>query len=172
MHGDRVVVRIERYREDGRAEGQHRPGARACGSRRSLAATMVDASGLGFVTPFDKRLTADIQIPRGEARDAAAGRDGDGRSHALADADARPGRTHHRGARRHQRSRRRHRDHPPQARHPGRAQPRSRSPKRSASAAPSRRRTSPAAPTSAIARSSRSTASTRATSTMRSRSRG
>ena len=34
---------------------------------------VVDPTGLGFVAPFDKRLTADIQIPRGETRDAEPG---------------------------------------------------------------------------------------------------
>ncbi len=72
MHGDRVVVRIERYREDGRAEGNivqvlERSATTVVGKY------VVDASGLGFVTPFDKRLTADIQIARGESRDAEPG---------------------------------------------------------------------------------------------------
>ena len=72
MHGDRVVVRIERYREDGRAEGQivqvlERAATTVVGRYA------VDANGLGFVTPFDRRLTADIQIPRGDTRDAESG---------------------------------------------------------------------------------------------------
>jgi ribonuclease R len=72
MHGDRVVVRIERYREDGRAEGQivqvlERAATTVVGRY------VVDASGLGFVTPFDKRLSTDIQIPRDETRDAESG---------------------------------------------------------------------------------------------------
>ena len=72
LHGDRVVVRIERYRDDGRAEG------RIVQVLQRGAATVVgrydvDNSGLGFVTPFDKRLTADIVIPRVETRDAQAG---------------------------------------------------------------------------------------------------
>jgi len=72
MHGDRVVVRIERYREDGRAEGKivqvlERAATTVVGRY------VVDASGLGFVSPFDKRLTTDIQIPRGETRDAEPG---------------------------------------------------------------------------------------------------
>ena len=33
----------------------------------------VDRSGLGFVAPFDKRLTTDIQIPRTETKDAEPG---------------------------------------------------------------------------------------------------
>jgi ribonuclease R len=72
LHGDRVVVRIERYREDGRAEG------RIVQVLERAASTVVgryevDASGLGFVTPFDKRLTADIVIGRNDTRDAEPG---------------------------------------------------------------------------------------------------
>ena len=33
----------------------------------------LDAGGQGFVVPFDRRLTMDVQVPRGEARDAASG---------------------------------------------------------------------------------------------------
>ena len=72
LHGDRVVVRIERYREDGRAEG------RIVQVLERAASTVVgryeiDASGLGFVTPFDRRLTADIVIARNDTREAEAG---------------------------------------------------------------------------------------------------
>jgi ribonuclease R len=72
LHGDRVVVRIERYREDGRAEG------RIVQVLERAASTVVgryevDASGLGFVVPFDKRLTADIVVARNETRDAEPG---------------------------------------------------------------------------------------------------
>ena len=67
MHGDKVVMRIERYREDGRAEGK------VVQLLERAATTVVgryeiDSSGLGVVTPFDKRVTADIVIPRGEAQ--------------------------------------------------------------------------------------------------------
>src|SRR5262245_13893634 len=72
MHGDRVVVRIERYREDGRAEGKivqvlERAATTVVGRYE------VDRSGLGYVAPFDKRLTADIQIPRADTGGAEAG---------------------------------------------------------------------------------------------------
>jgi ribonuclease R len=72
MHGDRVVVRIERYREDGRAEGKivqilDRAASTVVGRYE------VDRSGLGFVAPFDKRLTADIQIPRADVGGAEPG---------------------------------------------------------------------------------------------------
>ena len=55
MHGDRVVVRIERYREDGRAEGKivqvlERAATTVVGRY------VVDPSGLGFVTPFDRSI--------------------------------------------------------------------------------------------------------------------
>jgi len=72
MHGDKVVVRIERYRPDGRAEG-------AIVQVLERAATTVvgrfeeDRVGLRYVAPFDKRITADIQIPRGESMDAEPG---------------------------------------------------------------------------------------------------
>lgn len=72
LHGDRVVVRIERHRDDGRAEG------RIVQVLERAATSVVgrydrDASGLGFVTPFDKRLTADIVIARDETRGAEPG---------------------------------------------------------------------------------------------------
>jgi ribonuclease R len=66
LHGDRVVVRIERYAKDGRAEG------RIVQVLERATATVVgrfeiDHSGLAFVTPFDKRLTTDIVIPETKA---------------------------------------------------------------------------------------------------------
>ena len=72
LHGDRVVVRIERYRDDGRAEG------RIVEVLERAVATVVgrfvrDGSGLGYVEPFDKRLTRDILIASGDTRDAEPG---------------------------------------------------------------------------------------------------
>ncbi|MEO8681078.1 MAG: ribonuclease R [Vicinamibacterales bacterium] len=72
LHGDRVVVRIERYREDGRAEGRIVQVLER-GSRTVVGSFEVDRAGLGFVKPFDKRLLADIQIPRDETKDAEPG---------------------------------------------------------------------------------------------------
>jgi ribonuclease R len=72
LHGDRVVVRIERYREDGRAEGRIVQVLER-GATTVVGRFEVDASGLGFVAPFDKRLTAEIVIPRNETRDAEPG---------------------------------------------------------------------------------------------------
>jgi ribonuclease R len=72
LHGDRVVVRIERYREDGRAEGK------VLKVLERATSTIVgrfdmDASGLGFVAPFDKRLLAEVQIPRADTKGAEPG---------------------------------------------------------------------------------------------------
>jgi ribonuclease R len=72
LHGDRVVVRIERHRPDGRAEG------RIVQILERRAQTVVgrydvDDAGLGFVVPFDKRLAADVQIPRSDTGDAEPG---------------------------------------------------------------------------------------------------
>jgi ribonuclease R len=72
LHGDRVVVRIERYREDGRAEGKVVQVLER-GAATVVGRFEVDASGLAFVAPFDKRLTMDVVIPRGESRDAEPG---------------------------------------------------------------------------------------------------
>ncbi len=71
MHGDRVVARIERV-SDNRAEGRIlrilERGATAVVGRFD-----VDASGFGFVIPFDRRLIMDVQVPA----DAAAGAERD-----------------------------------------------------------------------------------------------
>ena len=72
MHADRVVVRIERYREDGRAEGKIVQVLER--ARTTVVGRFeIDSSGLGFVAPFDKRLTADVQIPRAETGGAEPG---------------------------------------------------------------------------------------------------
>ncbi|MGE0862397.1 MAG: ribonuclease R [Vicinamibacterales bacterium] len=72
LHGDRVVVRIERYREDGRAEGKIVQVLERASS--SIVGRFdIDSTGLAFVVPFDKRLTAEVQIPRNETMNAEAG---------------------------------------------------------------------------------------------------
>ncbi|MDP2054057.1 MAG: ribonuclease R [Acidobacteriota bacterium] len=72
LHGDRVVVRIERYREDGRAEGKIVQVLERASSS-VVGRFDVEASGLAFVVPFDKRITAEVQIPREETLGAEAG---------------------------------------------------------------------------------------------------
>ncbi|HEX6973960.1 MAG TPA: ribonuclease R [Vicinamibacterales bacterium] len=61
MHGDRVVARIERM-SDNRAEGRI---VRVLerGSASVVGRYDIDASGLGFVVPFDRRLIMDVHIP-------------------------------------------------------------------------------------------------------------
>ena len=72
LHGDRVVVRIERYREDGRAEGKIVQVLERAAS--SIVGRFdIDDTGLAFVVPFDKRLTTEVRIPRDETMGAEAG---------------------------------------------------------------------------------------------------
>ena len=71
MHGDRVVVRLEHQhgeRTEGRIVRILERGMKTVVGRYEL-----DASGQGFLVPFDRRLTTDVQIPRGEARNAKSG---------------------------------------------------------------------------------------------------
>jgi ribonuclease R len=72
LHGDRVVVRIEQHRPDGRVEG------RIVRVLERRAQTIVgrydlDGAGLGFVLPFDRRVNADVYVPRGAAAAASPG---------------------------------------------------------------------------------------------------
>ena len=72
LHGDRVVVRIERHREDGRAEGKIVQVLERAAS--SIVGRFdLDSTGLTFVVPFDKRITTEVQIPREETMGAEAG---------------------------------------------------------------------------------------------------
>jgi ribonuclease R len=70
MHGDRVVARVERV-ADNRAEGRI---VRVLerGSETVVGRFDLDASGMGFVVPFDRRLIMDVQIPAGEQLTARA----------------------------------------------------------------------------------------------------
>jgi ribonuclease R len=72
MHGDRVVARIEHYKDAQRAEG------RIIRILERTNTTIVgrydrDKTGFGFVSPFDRRLLTDVHIPDGEAGGAAPG---------------------------------------------------------------------------------------------------
>jgi ribonuclease R len=71
MHGDRVVARIERVNGD-RAEGRI---VRILerGAASVVGRFDVDASGLGFLVPFDRRLIMDVQIPPDQRGDAHPG---------------------------------------------------------------------------------------------------
>src|SRR5437763_5593560 len=72
MHGDRVVVRIERLKEGGRAEGRiirilERSGAGLIGRYDR------DKTGMGYVVPFDRRVLMDIFVPPGQEGGAKPG---------------------------------------------------------------------------------------------------
>jgi ribonuclease R len=72
MHGDRVVLRVERVKSEGRVEG------RVIRVLERANSSMVgrydhDPQGMGFVVPFDRRVLMDIFIPPGQEMGAAAG---------------------------------------------------------------------------------------------------
>ena len=72
MHGDRVLVRVERVRKG------ERPSGRIVRVLERSQSTLVgkldvDASGMRFVVPFDRRVAMDIIVPRGEERRALPG---------------------------------------------------------------------------------------------------
>ncbi|MGE3512065.1 MAG: ribonuclease R, partial [Vicinamibacterales bacterium] len=72
MHGDRVVVRIERVKEGGRAEGRvirilERANTWLVGRYDR------DENGMGYVVPFDRRVLMDIFVPPGQEGGASPG---------------------------------------------------------------------------------------------------
>ena len=72
MHGDRVVVRIERIKEGGRAEGRIiRILERA--NESIVGRYDRDVNGMGYVVPFDRRVLMDIFIPPGQESGADPG---------------------------------------------------------------------------------------------------
>ena len=72
MQGDRVVVRIERIKDGGRAEGRIiRILERA--NERIVGRYDRDDNGMGYVAPFDRRVLMDIFIPSGQEGGAAPG---------------------------------------------------------------------------------------------------
>jgi ribonuclease R len=71
MHGDRVVVRIERHSERG-AEGRIIRILER--SQSSIVGRYdVDDAGLGYVVPFDRRVLTDVQVPTGQSSSAEPG---------------------------------------------------------------------------------------------------
>jgi ribonuclease R len=80
MHGDRVVVRIEKIKEGGRAEGRvirilERASAWIIGRYERDDAARSDARppGMGYVVPFDRRVLIDIFVPPGHEGGASPG---------------------------------------------------------------------------------------------------
>src|SRR5439155_20941518 len=72
MHGDRVVVRIERIKEGGRAEGRI---IRILERRNEWIVGRYDRgdAGMGYVVPFDRRVLMDIFVPPGPEGGASPG---------------------------------------------------------------------------------------------------
>jgi ribonuclease R len=72
MHGDRVVVRIERVKDDGRVEGRV---IRILERANSWLVGRYDRDeqGMGFVVPFDRRILMDIFVPPGQEGGASPG---------------------------------------------------------------------------------------------------
>src|SRR6266851_3900246 len=72
MHGDRVVVRIERIKEGGRAAGRI---IRVLERRNSSLVGRYDRddAGMGHVAPFDRRVLMDIFVPPGQEGGASPG---------------------------------------------------------------------------------------------------
>src|SRR5579872_5428882 len=80
MHGDRVVVRIERLKQDGRAEGRvirilERANETIVGryEREAAEGGRARPAGMGYVVPFDRRVLMDIFIPPGQEGGAEPG---------------------------------------------------------------------------------------------------
>src|SRR5450759_3698038 len=72
MHGDRVVVRIERIKEGGRAEGRIiRILERA--NEWIVGRYDRDDNGMGYVVPFDRRVLMDVVVPPGQEGGASPG---------------------------------------------------------------------------------------------------
>ena len=72
FHGDRVVVRVEHVRADGRAEGSI---VRVLerGAQWVVGRFETDRAGMSWIVPFDKRLQVDIQVTPGDRGQATAG---------------------------------------------------------------------------------------------------
>src|SRR6266567_3277782 len=72
MHGDRVVVRIERIKEGGRAEGRI---IRILERSNEWIVGRYDRgdAGMGYVVPFDRRVLMDIYVPSGQEGGASPG---------------------------------------------------------------------------------------------------
>ncbi len=72
MHGDRVVVRIERIKEGGRVEGRI---IRILERRNTWLVGRYDRDegGMGYVVPFDRRVLMDIFVPPGQEGGASPG---------------------------------------------------------------------------------------------------
>ena len=72
VHGDRVVVRIERIKDGGKVEGRIiRILERA--NEWIVGRYDRDADGMGYVVPFDRRVLMDVMVPPGQEGGASPG---------------------------------------------------------------------------------------------------
>jgi len=71
MHGDRVVARVERQTARG-PEGRIIRILRR-GSETVVGRFELDAAGLGYVVPFDRRVLTDMHVPSGQSSSAEPG---------------------------------------------------------------------------------------------------
>jgi ribonuclease R len=71
MHGDRVLVRVERKTLENRLEGRIIRILERGNS--ALVGKFVLESGLGYVQPFDRRVLTDVHIPTGSSSSAEPG---------------------------------------------------------------------------------------------------
>jgi ribonuclease R len=72
MHGDRVLARIEHRASEDRVEGRIIRVLER-GNTTIVGRFDVDASGLGFVQPFDRRILTDVHVPTGQSHSAEPG---------------------------------------------------------------------------------------------------
>jgi ribonuclease R len=72
MHGDRVVARIERVKDDGRVEGRIIRILER-GHERLVGCYDRNEDGMGFVVPFDRRVLMDVLVPPGQEGGASPG---------------------------------------------------------------------------------------------------
>ena len=72
LHGDRVVVRIERVKEGGRVEGRVIRILER-GQTWLIGRYDRDPHGMGYVVPFDRRVLMDILVPPGQEGGASPG---------------------------------------------------------------------------------------------------
>src|SRR5215213_10134547 len=72
MHGDRVVVRIERIKDGGKAEGRI---IRILERANTWIVGRYDRGddGMGYVVPFDRRVLMDVFVPPGQEGGASPG---------------------------------------------------------------------------------------------------
>ncbi|MES1256621.1 MAG: ribonuclease R, partial [Acidobacteriota bacterium] len=72
LHGDRVIVRIERLKDDGRAEGRVIRILER-GRESIVGRYHRGEAGAGYVVPFDRRLLMDVVVPAGHEGGAEPG---------------------------------------------------------------------------------------------------